>query len=293
MRESPSDIQAIQQGRKAQEPAPSGLLFHTTSWAPVSLYNWFKGRSAFLVLSGPSLRELDLTQLERRGIVTMGVNNSWTMHRPDLWTCVDPPNRFIDTGWKDPGITKFVPAALARQRLGVQKPSGEIVDSAFRVLNMPSTLFFRRADSFDHRRFLTDDAVQWGCLEGDKDPVSIKGKRSVMLVALRLLHHLGFRTVYLLGCDFKMASDRKYAFDEGRTHQAIKHNNALYGALETRFAAMRPHFAEHGFQVLNASPGSELRAFDRIDYLEAVDQAARECGKPVSSSGWYAPRERS
>ena len=39
---------------------------------------------------------------------------------------------------------------------------------------------------------------------------------------------LGFRTVYLLGCDFKMASDRKYAFDESRSAQAIRHNNILY-----------------------------------------------------------------
>lgn len=34
-----------------------------------------------------------------------------------------------------------------------------------------------------------------------------KGKRSVMMVALRLLHNLGFRTLDLIGADFKMSSE--------------------------------------------------------------------------------------
>ena len=80
---------ALQHGLKNRAPARTGLRLYTADFDSISLGGFYKGRSAFLVLSGPSLNDIDLTQLNRRGIVTMGVNNSWTVHRPTLWTCVD------------------------------------------------------------------------------------------------------------------------------------------------------------------------------------------------------------
>ena len=110
-----------------------------------------------------------------------------------------------------------------------------------------------------------------------------------MLVALRLLHHLGFRTVYLLGCDFRMAVDRKYVFDETREAAAIKHNNTLYDSLSRRFEALKPHFEKHRFRVVNCSPGSELGVFERMAYQDAIAAATAECAKPVNTQGWYTP----
>lgn len=291
MRESPSDIQAFQKILKTTKPARSGLRLITARGDTVSLSQFYAGRSAFLVLSGPSLNQIDLEQLNQRGVVTMGVNNSWGIHRPDLWCCVDPANRFLDAGWKDPGILKFVPASLFESRLGVMKPDGSISDSAYKVKHMPGVFGFRRADAFDHRTFLIDDAVHWGCLEGDQDAVSIQGKRSVMLVALRMLHYLGFSRVFLLGCDFKMSDERRYAFSEGRSANAIKHNNALYESLSTRFDAMREHFERHKFQVYNCSPGSELRSFPRMEFSEAIEIVRGECGTNLNTQGWYEKRE--
>jgi len=207
MRENQSDISALQHGLKSRRPARDGLRLYTADFDSVSLARFYRGRSAFLILSGPSLNQVDLSLLNRRGIVTMGVNNSWTIHRPSLWTCVDDPGRFIDTGWKDPGILKIVPTCMWSKRLRIQTTDrhGGVTmrDSAFKVHQMPSVLFFRRADHFDHERFLTGDSIPWGNDGKTADSLGIVGKRSVMLVALRLLHYLGFGTVYLLGCDFK------------------------------------------------------------------------------------------
>lgn len=289
MRENQSDIAALQAGLKARRPARDGLRLYTADFDSVSLAGFYRGRSAFLILSGPSLNRVDLSLLNRRGIVTMGVNNSWTIYRPTLWTCVDDPGRFIDTGWKDPGILKMVPTCMWSKRLRIQNPDGRMRPSAFKVHQMPSVLFFRRADHFDHERFLTGDSIPWGNDGKTPDSLGIVGKRSVMLVALRLLHYLGFGTVYLLGCDFKMAPDRKYAFEEHRAPNAIRHNNVLYDSLARRFEALRPHFEKHRFRVINCSPGSELRAFERMDYEKAVAAASAECGKRVRTEGWYEP----
>ena len=289
VRENQSDIAALQAGLKAKKPAKDGLRLYTADFDSVSLGGFYRGRSAFLILSGPSLTQIDLAALNKRGIVTMAVNNAWAVHRPTLWTCVDDPGRFIDTGWKDPGILKFVPTCMWDKRLRIQGADGVMRNSAFRVRQMPSVMFFRRADHFDHERFLTGDSVPWGNDAKNPDSLGITGKRSVMLVALRLLHYLGFSTVYLLGCDFKMAEDRKYAFAENRAANAIRHNNVLYDSLARRFEALKPHFEKHRFRVVNCSPGSELQVFERMEFADAVAAASAECGKPVKTQGWYEP----
>ena len=114
VRENQSDIAALQAGLKARKPARDGLRLYTAppTFESVSLSGFYRGRSAFLMLSGPSLKQIDLSLLDARGIVTMAVNNAWSVRRPTLWTCVDDPGRFIDVGWKDPGILKFVPTCM-------------------------------------------------------------------------------------------------------------------------------------------------------------------------------------
>jgi len=291
MRENSGDIAALQAGPKQRKPARSGVRLYTADFDSMSLCDFYRGKSAFLVLSGPSLAQLDLAQLNRRGVVTMAVNNAWSLHRPTLWTCVDDPGRFIDTGWKDPGILKIVPVSHFDKRLRVQNPDGSFRASAFKVRQMPGVLFYRRSDHFDHGRFLKNDTINWGQDGEHTDSLGIKGKRSVMLAALHLLHYLGFRTVYLLGCDFKMAGDRKYAFDENRSAQAIRHNNILYESLHKRFEALKPHFDQQGFKVINCSAGSELSVFERMEFADAVEAAGAECGKALNTAGWYQPKE--
>lgn len=288
---NPQDAAAVETGLRIAKTsgAAGGMSVWTSDFKPANLANWYRGRHAVLVLSGPSLADLDLSLLNRRGVVTLGVNNSWLVHRPTLWTCVDHPNRFADVGWKDAAITKIVPAEHCRSFLRVQRADGTYRRSDFTVADMPSVWLYRRGDGFDHRRFLGSDFIAWGCPSAVFDSLGINGKRSVMQAALGLLAYLGFSTVYLIGCDFRMTAEHRYAFDESRTAQAVRHNSILYEALDRRFAALRPHFEERGFRVLNATPGSGLSAFDRIDYAEAIERASAESTKPISSRGWYEP----
>ena len=90
MRENQSDIAALQAGLKARKPSRDGLRLYTADFDSVSLDGFYRGRSAFLILSGPSLTQIDLAALNKRGIVTMAVNNAWAVYRPTLWTCVEP-----------------------------------------------------------------------------------------------------------------------------------------------------------------------------------------------------------
>ena len=183
---------------------PSTLLLYTAEGQSVSLENWYRGRPVFLVCGGPSLGDMDLTQLKRPGIITFGVNNVWAAYRPNLWCCVDRPGNFLDTGWKDPAILKFAPLGKVDTHLHLRRKDGGFKKSTYKLKNMPSVLYFRRNEKFDAEHFLTQGTVNWGCHGRCTDHLGIKGSRSVMLAAMRLIHYLGFRTVYIIGADFKM-----------------------------------------------------------------------------------------
>jgi hypothetical protein len=276
-------------GEQALRDMPSlgRLLLYTAALESVSLENFYAGRSAFLLCGGPSLKHADLSQLRRRGIVTMAVNNAWTVYRPNLWVSVDSPGHFHDVGWRDPGITKFVPLAnlgktIRRKRDGVLEDTGEL------VRDMPAVFGFRRRLGFAAPEFLDEAAVCWGNEKGQTDELGITASRSVMLAAVRILVYLGFSRIYLSGCDFKMEVGRQnYAFEQDRTPDSVSGNNATYKALNARFAALVPYLGFRGVEIRNTTPGSGLTAFPMMDFAAAVEEAGRECSGPVDTLGWY------
>ena len=64
-------------------------------------------------------------------------------------------------------------------------------------------------------------------------------------------------------------------------------NNATYASLNRRFDALLPVFKETDLSVFNCTPDSGLKSFPTMDYQKAVDTAAEECEKEVSTEGWY------
>lgn len=261
----------------------------------VPLHHEGKGRSAFLLCSGPSLSTIDLSLLNQRGIVTMGLNNSpaavaaQLSRMPDYWTCVDTPIHFIEQIWKDPTVRKFAPFGHIGRKIKTRNERGELVDSAFRVEECPNVYFYNRANRFNVQAFLLERDFNWGNSDSVTDELGIKGSRSVMLVALKLLYYMGFSPVYLLGADFKMeVGQQNYAFAQDRTEQSVRGNNKTYQALNMRFDALQPHFKAAGFQVYNCTKDSGLGSFPYKEYTESVADAARECNeKPINTLKMY------
>jgi hypothetical protein len=187
----------------------------------------------------------------------MGVNNSWSIFRPNLWLCVDRPGSFLQQGWKDPSILKILPLGHRDSRLRRRLSDGTFVDSPRRPRDMPACLYYIRNESFDPSTFLSEATVNWGGHRTFTDSLGIRGSRSVMLAALRIAHYLGFANVYLLGADFRMTyGGENYAFPQGRSKASVRGNNKRYDELNRRFEALRPYFRRYGFAVYNCTRGS-------------------------------------
>lgn len=287
LRKNPEDQASLQYGRfrnmgacVASEYYQHCPFFFTREGAEVNLTGMYKGRSAFLLASGPSFKNIRSKTLRRPGAWVMTLNNAVASFRGNAAIIVDDPSRFTYSMWLDPKITKFVPVShwdkpLWDNRL-LTKPDGTKVQmwqpAPLRVGDCPSVLGYRRNEKFVAARYLYEDTINWGC---HKD---FGGSRSVMLAALRILFLMGFRTVYLLGVDFEMSDEKKYHFDEERTPSAIKGNMSTYEKLMQWFAELQPYFLAENFHVFNCNPQSRLKAFPFMEYGEALRAVDSEVG---------------
>jgi len=248
----------------------------------------YRGAHAFLICGGPSFGDLDHSKL--KNCLTMGLNNSVKTYRPDLWTCVDDPSRFLKSIWLDPKIHKFVPFDHTESELWDNTVNnwGPLLDQenkkkVIKVRQCPNITYVRRNEKFEPSRWLFEYTFNWG------DHSKWGGGRSVMLVALKLLFVLGVRNVYLLGCDLLMDESHKYHFDENRDNGAQKCNmNTYKKMIEEYFPKLKPYFDNAGFNVFNCNPNSRLKVFPHISYDEAIKRAIENIGiEEEISCGMY------
>lgn len=242
-------------------------MFYTADDKEITIKNLFKGQSCFLIASGPSLLTHDLDKLRQPGILTFGMNNSVKAFRPNLWCAVDDIGNFMISIYKDPRIMKFIPQPKHSHRLFDNTTWQE---SHLKVEDCPNVIYYKRNDTFNHETYLTEDTINWG---NSKDA---GGGRSVMMAAVRMIHILGFKKLFLLGCDFRMAADYTYSFQQARTKGSIHCNNSTYRKMNERFALLRPLFEKTGFYVFNCCKDSGLKAFDYMPFDEAVNIALKD-----------------
>ena len=221
-----ADHISLRHGRKVHEGTDYSMFLQS----PPMLYSrdghnlWmgdtYRGGTAFLICNGPSFGKILTSEFEFKGkmrsgkeilnypgFITMGMNNGPKSFRPNLWTCVDSPTHFIKSIWLDPKITKFVPFSFPDRTLFDNEKWRDMKET---VGDCPNMVYYKRNEKFDANKFLFEDTFNWG---NHKD---FGGGRSVMLVAVRLLFHLGIRNLYLLGADLKMDDNTKYHFDQDR-----------------------------------------------------------------------------
>jgi hypothetical protein len=247
-------------------------MFFTKHLQEVPFINRYNGGSAFLIASGPSFNDLDKTLLYEPGILTMGLNNSPSVFRPNLWTCVDDPASFLQSVWMDPRIEKIVPISHIHKKLS-DSTGDKITEIKIEVGDCPNVFYYRRNEVVNTSNYLFEDKINWG------NHSKVGGGRSVFLAATRILYLLGIRNLFLLGVDFYMDKSKEskdgtggnYSFPQPRSVGSINGNNSTYASMMKWFGKMRKIFDEVGFKVYNCNPKSRLNVFPMIEFTEAID----------------------
>ena len=255
-------------------------FFFTRECANLNLVGNYRGSSIFVICNGPSLAsgEYDLSLLNRPGILKYGMNNGARTIRPNFWTCVDDPKRFIKSVWLDPCITKFIPHSHVNKNI-FDNEKWEEMDMT--VGDCPNVIYFHRNEKFMAERFLFEDTINWG------NSKEYGGGRSVLLPVLRICFLLGFRRIFLLGADFKMSSTYTYHFDEQRAKGAVNCNMSTYDRLKHDYLpSLKPYFENEGLEVYNCNPDSELKVFEHMPYEKAIELAMFSLGDVENERTW-------
>lgn len=261
-----------------------------------SLRDLWRNSPGFLVGGGPSLRGLDLSFLRARGVVSMGVNNVAGFAPVSAWTFSDPPEKFHHGIHLDPSVLTFCPIPKLRKKIRVKQPDGTFVFPGARVRDCPGVIGYERSCQFVAAEFLTSRGATWG--NNNKGVEKTGGPKLLfsMFLAVRLLHYLGVRRVYMIGVDFGMPAigrdDEQYAFEQARP-QAVRNGcNNSYRQAAAWFRELRPIFDDAGFHVFNCNPASNLDAFDFVPLETAVADATRHCREPFDLAGWYEKKPK-
>lgn len=252
---------------------------------PVHMEGLYRGWSCFMICNGPSIvsNGYDLSKLKLPGVMTYGINNGPKTIRPNFWSCVDDPQRFLKSIWLDPQITKIVPHAHKDKSIFDSDSWDKVLINGKPMLvgECPNVLYFHRNDKFNAERFLYEDTINWGNSEQNG------GGRSVMLPVIRLLFILGFRRVFLLGADFDMSESKTYHFDEQRSQGAVKCNLNTYNRMRSEyFPALKPYFEIEGFEVYNCNEHSKLGVFPYMPYEDAINICTCNLGDVKNERTW-------
>ncbi len=145
---------------------------------------------------------------------------------------------------------------------------------------MPNIYFHTRHSHFDKDTWMKQTSVCWGK----------KGSRSTLIAVIHIAYLLGFRRMYLLGCDFHMDEDTKYFFPQERTEGAINHNNKLYEGVSGHLEEIRPVMERAGFYVYNCTPDSKLTVFPYKDFNEAIRE--NTISLATSTEGMYVNKKK-
>jgi hypothetical protein len=255
-----------------------------------ALRNLWQNRAGFIVGGGPSLLDMPWKRLGERGIASMGINNVAGKVPVTAMTFGDPPSKFHYGLYYDPRILKFIPKPKLRQKIRLRHPeTNEFIPTKHRLRQMPNVFAFERRCWFDPADFLTSDAATWGNNNAGVEKTGGPKTLSTFLLALRAVHYLGLRRVYLVGVDFAMyhpgKAEGNYSFGQRGSSES---NNNAYRVMSRWMEELKPIFEADGFEVYNCNPQSRLTVFPHVKFGDALEDARSPVPRePFDLSGWY------
>lgn len=214
----------------------------------------FAGCSAMLVGGSPSLRNHDVSLLERRGLVTFAMNNTGALFRPTCMTCCDNPQCFDLSILQDPTVMKF--GLMGHAKHPIRK------ESKVRFQDLPNMLFYSaKQESRDSSFGTTRYTLDW--------------KRNTLFVSIEIMINLGIRRIVLAGSDFGTSGKVDYAHGSKLSNDEKVWNSTLYKYEAFDLRKMKSRFDDLGVEILDSSDKSKISGdmgpYEKISFEDAID----------------------
>ena len=243
----------------------------------INQYSCAGGSACCIIGSGRSLNAASLqalsVELTQNGITPFSLNwggfsdNQWQCY-PSLWTSYDACCRFSRHIFRNPSVAKFIPKARATEW---------IAGGVYTAQECPNTHFF------DHEEKGIPNMFGSGKIIDCSDS---------FLQAVDLAIRLGFRTIYLAGCDFFVTLSENQIklfeqwFDEMPVTEArpVK-EKFIYADPHNNLLSTCTYLSTNGGRTVT----SVARALEALDELElySFGSAKTNWDRAISCDGHY------
>lgn len=228
---------------------------------PMDLENLYQG-SCFLAGGSPVLLQENLKKLDQPGVMVASMNNTASVVPTDIWICGDRPICYSPRILRDQKLMKF--ANLAKKNY----LAANYIDWKF----IANTYFYDTTPDFNKDNFLkSGNKFAWW--------------KNTFYIAIQILNTLGFRKIYLIGCQFKVKGDKQYAYDVKLNPAQQKWNTKTYSYVVADMKTLKPTFERKGLEVVSCTPESPLNEhypFMKMD--DAIDEMLKDYPKQYELS---------
>lgn len=221
------------------------------------LHDKYVGKRCFIICNGPSLKAEDLEKIHKNNDFSFASNKidkifPHTSWRPTFYSVIDESFQYslLGTMNKIPAQTKFF---RKESYITTRKVRGNCV--------------WMNTDG--DRSLLDNPRFSDNCAE------VVYTIATVTYVLFELAVYMGFRELYIIGCD------NSYGLEKKKDGTIVNHGTESYFAgsnpndkkligatweMNIAYEYARQFADEHGIKIYNATRGGHLEAFERVDF---------------------------
>jgi hypothetical protein len=210
---------------------------NNNNWEPISWAKKDLGLDAILCCPGPSLKNVDISNLKGIGRKVFAINTSYPTVKPDIWVGMDEAYCY-DTNILDEPFPKIFRGTYC-----------EMIKEGKKVKDFPETYFADVATVPPGKTMLDlrskDTKFAW--------------HNHTLGVVFHLMIWMGAKNIYLVGCD--MGGDKEYCHDLTLTQDQQIRNQKLYKQQIIFIKKLSLAAKEHGITIWSSTPNSPLNDF--------------------------------
>lgn len=246
-------IQYVKSNKESKK-RKQGLIQDKYKWI-LDLKDTHKGERCFVVATGPSLTIDDLDLLENEFSLSLNsivLSFNKTQWRPNIYAIQD---EYVFNS-----IKEDLQRADGLQKILVS----DNISSKFKI---PYDYKSFKLHYLDHKMF---HFKEYGHFKFSDDCYScIYDAYSIVFTLMQLACYMGFKEIYLLGCDCNYNQKKAYFFDYGYRDPKFKINGSKQIQAHIEFKK----FAEKkGIKVINCTKGGSLEVYPRMKIEDVISK---------------------
>lgn len=208
-----------------------------------NLYN--HGERVFIVATGPSLQIADVEKLRDNCEITMSINYIYRL--------------FDETDWR-PDYYVISDGTMMR----------EYEKASIYIKNFDDVIKFFSDSYLEFWENSVDDTYYGYSVEYNSEGIrfssdcseTVYSGKTVIYICLQIAVYMGFKEIYLLGCDFDYTSGNGSHFYTDQNYIV----DFDYEFVQKAYLEARKYAEQHGIKIYNATRGGKLEVFERRDF---------------------------